>query len=141
MKKLSSLVVAIAMLGLASCKKDEKQQNPASKSRATLLTQSTWNAESMRTVTKLNGFTVIDSTASMTGTIKFYTNNIVVGEIDGEPADTSSYQLNGDTITIDDMNYYIHLLTEKNMQLDISHSEQLDSNMVIEVSNTLKLKR
>lgn len=125
MKKLTSTLALASLILLASCNKDKQSSTTTTtpKTGIDLLTDGSWEAQSMRHVVKVNGYVMHDTTEAIIGTISFLKNNTVIANIPGEGVDTSAYAFHGDSLTIDDMNYDIITFTSKSLVIENEETE------------------
>jgi hypothetical protein len=146
MKKLTSTLALASLIVLAACNKDEKTSTPTTipKTGIDLLTDGSWDLETMRNVIKLNGYVMGDNTENMTGKVTFYKNNTVVAVIPGEENDTTAYAYNGtaNTITMDDMTFDIITLNANKFVFESEETESDSSGTsTISFITTISLKK
>lgn len=137
--KKQILIFGMALLGaMTSCKKEE--QSPEPKSAKEILTEGEWLVEYIESRVYLGDSLVDIDTETIGAYARFYPENYVIARIPGEPADTSSYILQGNTLWIDDIKNDITTFTEEEIIFTFSEVDQTPLGEV-KIENTTFLSK
>lgn len=129
-KHIIALAAAIAVL--TSCEKDDKKtQNPAPKTKAEILTDREWDIDYFYTKTTMGGAVVYEDTDTINGTALFKANKQLVATTPGEGTETSSWEIVGDSITIDDQTMYIEKLDDKQFIFSTEESSSIPDSIPV----------
>lgn len=110
-RHIIALTAAIAVL--TSCEKDDKKEIEKPKTKSEILMDRPWDIDYLHTKTTMGGTVIFDETDTIGGTAQFKANKVLVASIPGEGSETSTWEIVGDSLFIDDEGMYIEKLTDK----------------------------
>lgn len=136
------MLIAALIVGLSSCKDDQiKVTDEQPKTKAELLTQASWNLDSILTDTYVDGKLVYSEAELYVGLVEFSTDGKVTTKMPGDDDEIEEYTLKGDSLLIDGTKMYIVELTEKKIELYTEEQElddELKAVITSKISVTLK---
>lgn len=144
MKKQIFLTAAMALTIFTACKDEDKKsvvEAPVAKTKTELLTAEAWYLKSAEIKSYLNDSLVFSDTEFLSGKALFLDNNTVISSLDGEPDDTSSWSLNGNTLIIDSMPMDILELNDNKLTLEFKEEEVIPDYGTMKLLSTTYFTR
>ncbi|HAD97548.1 MAG TPA: hypothetical protein DCG19_09085 [Cryomorphaceae bacterium] len=141
MKKQIVALMALIVVGMSSCNKDDDKKNVAEekpKTKVELLTSKTWNMESI-SVTEETDSTSSEYEFPMPGTVTFKTDNKVVTKIAGEEDEVSSWALSEKGLVIDGETYELLELSETKLHIKEEIVEEDEDLGRVTVTTVIKM--
>ena len=120
MKKHIAAIIALGLLSLGACKKDEAQQQDPPPSKREILIAAPWTLTHVQEQMYLNDSLVNDEVEFVQASVTFTKDNYVIAKMHGEPDDTSGFAFSGDKFFLDQMEYEVETLN--NEKFVFSHS-------------------
>ncbi len=143
MKKQIMILTAALLVGMTSCEKDEKTKQVVNKpkTKTELLTQKVWDLNQVHVTTKAGSFILLDENFPMVGTVEFKANKTGESITPEEGKVPFTWDLKGDSLFVDGEGQLILKLTDKEMDLKGSFTEQDSTMGELNVTIITSLKR
>lgn len=139
-KKHIAGILAIALLSLGACKKDDKETSSPPVSKSEILTGSNWNLTHEIQETYLNDSLIHREAESVNARVNFTTDNLVIASIPGEQPDTSVWAFVGDEFFINNMAHQVEEITTEQFIFSYSDTEKSPGGTV-EMRSIFNLKK
>lgn len=138
MKKYIAMLLPLAIAALASCQKENQDEEPRTKEE--ILTSGEWTLNFIETRTYYNDSLGDVSNESIGAKVRFYTKNYVVASVPGVETDTSSWSLEDDVFYLDDLANEIIVLDENEFEFALTETHAHDGDTV-EIRSITNLSR